>query len=151
SSSVRLYENGIELSGHARHDAIRATGRGRFSHWDEALLFATTDNSDPRANGRQYRVCCPRTLASIGRAWSFPLTPVRLTVGWLLIGLAFNPVTTASWRCRWLWLKHRTLPTLLIVALLVVSALGLQANTINVLDTTGKWIYGLAAASLLAL
>jgi lysophospholipase L1-like esterase len=57
----------------------------------------------------------------------------------------------ASWGCRWLWLKQRTLPTLLIVALLAVIALGLRANAINVLGATGKWTYGLIAASLLVL
>jgi len=40
--------------GHSTHEVILGTGRGYFSHWGKQLLFSTSDNSDPRANGRKY-------------------------------------------------------------------------------------------------
>jgi hypothetical protein len=33
---------------------IRDRGNGRFWHSKEALYFSTSDNTDPRSNGRQY-------------------------------------------------------------------------------------------------
>lgn len=42
--------------GHASHDAIRLLGRGRFSHWKGGVYFASSDGSDPRFNGRRYRL-----------------------------------------------------------------------------------------------
>ena len=57
ASSLRLFENGRELGpGHASHDEVRRSGCGRYSHWGAALYFSTSDNSDPRANGRRYTV-----------------------------------------------------------------------------------------------
>jgi MoaA/NifB/PqqE/SkfB family radical SAM enzyme len=38
------------------HDDIRAQGLGRYSVWNQALYFSASDNSDPRANGRCYRL-----------------------------------------------------------------------------------------------
>jgi MoaA/NifB/PqqE/SkfB family radical SAM enzyme len=38
------------------HDDIRAQGLGRYSVWNHAVHFSTSDNSDPRANGRHYRL-----------------------------------------------------------------------------------------------
>lgn len=54
-SKLRLYEDGVALGpGHALHVDIRAAGKGRFSHWRAGLYFSTSDNSDPRSNGRTY-------------------------------------------------------------------------------------------------
>jgi len=54
-STLRLYENGRELSpAHAPHDDIRNYGGGRYSHWGDALYFSSSDNTDPRTNGRTY-------------------------------------------------------------------------------------------------
>lgn len=58
-STLRIFENGIELNpAHTSHADIRSQGRGRFSHWSNgsfaALWFSTSDNSDPRTNGRTY-------------------------------------------------------------------------------------------------
>ncbi len=50
-----LLEDGRPLPRpHASHDEVRRIGRGAYSHWNEALYFSTTDNSDPRTNGRVY-------------------------------------------------------------------------------------------------
>ncbi|MDP1569141.1 MAG: hypothetical protein Q8L86_03985 [Vicinamibacterales bacterium] len=54
-SPLQLYEDGRPLPhAHALHDDVRTTGRGRFSHWEHAVVFSTSDNSDPNTNGRRY-------------------------------------------------------------------------------------------------
>jgi hypothetical protein len=57
ASGLVLYEDGVRLPlGHAPHDAIRGLGLGRYSHWGRRVYFAASDNSDPRRNGRRYRL-----------------------------------------------------------------------------------------------
>lgn len=54
-SNLKLYENGKELGeAHARHADIRNIGKGKFSHWGKTIIFSTSDNTDPRRNGRTY-------------------------------------------------------------------------------------------------
>lgn len=54
-STLRLFENGVELGpAHSNHDDIRKYGLGQFSHWGNALIFSTSDNSNPLSNGRKY-------------------------------------------------------------------------------------------------
>jgi hypothetical protein len=56
-SRIRVLEDGKALGpAHASHDEIRRVGSGRFSHWGAQLYFSTSDNSDPRSNGRRYTV-----------------------------------------------------------------------------------------------
>lgn len=56
-SDLVLYEDHLPLGPrHELHDAIRQYGQGRFSHWNGTLMFSTSDNSDPRTNGRHYRI-----------------------------------------------------------------------------------------------
>jgi hypothetical protein len=56
-SSLVLLEDGSPLrKWHALHDDIRQIGSGRYSHWQNYLLFSTSDNSDPNTNGRTYRI-----------------------------------------------------------------------------------------------
>lgn len=61
-STLQLYEDGKELGpAHSLHDDIRNAGGGRFSHWGNGLgngyiIFSTSDNTDPRRNGRTYSV-----------------------------------------------------------------------------------------------
>jgi hypothetical protein len=66
-SAAQLLENGVALGpAHASHDAIRRKGKGRFSHWGDALYFSTSDNSDPNTNGRRYALWLPSsTVASL--------------------------------------------------------------------------------------
>ena len=57
ASRLRLYEDDRELGpAHSSHEHIRARGRGSYSHWGAQLYFSTSDNSDPRTNGRRYRI-----------------------------------------------------------------------------------------------
>ncbi|HEY2989152.1 MAG TPA: glycosyltransferase family 39 protein [Candidatus Binatia bacterium] len=56
-SKTKLFENEKPLGpSHSLHQAIRNEGQGRFSHWHSTLYFSTSDNSDPRTNGRSYKV-----------------------------------------------------------------------------------------------
>jgi hypothetical protein len=57
-STLRLFEDDKELlPAHAPHAEIRAKGGGHWSHWGSSTIyFSTSDNSDPRTNGRTYRV-----------------------------------------------------------------------------------------------
>ena len=53
-SNLRLDEDGQAMSPHSEHDCIRNNGGALFSHWNDCLIFSTTDNSDPNLNGREY-------------------------------------------------------------------------------------------------
>lgn len=56
-STLELLEGGKSLGPpHSAHDLIRQHGQGAFSHWQNALFFSTSDNSDPRSSGRRYSV-----------------------------------------------------------------------------------------------
>src|SRR5262249_53002691 len=57
SSSLFLAENGAILrERHEAHTDINGRGGGRYSHWGEYVVFSTSDNSDPRNNGRNYTI-----------------------------------------------------------------------------------------------
>ena len=60
-----LLEDGLVLgSGNAPHADIGALGDGRFSFWqDGRLYFSTSDNSNPRTNGRTYVLVLPLSLS----------------------------------------------------------------------------------------
>jgi hypothetical protein len=69
-SEVVIYEDNVPLGpGHVtRHETIAEKGRGRFSHWGRADIFASTeavfifsssDNTDPRTNRRGYWAVVP--------------------------------------------------------------------------------------------
>lgn len=57
-SPIQLYENDKPLGpAHSVHADIGTTGRGRYSHWRynySIFLFSSSDNTDPRKNGRNY-------------------------------------------------------------------------------------------------
>jgi hypothetical protein len=57
SSMLILLEDGISLAApHTAHDEIRRLGRGRYSHWGRCIYFSSSDNTDPRRNGRLYKL-----------------------------------------------------------------------------------------------
>ncbi|MGD9498038.1 MAG: hypothetical protein AB7Y46_17180 [Armatimonadota bacterium] len=59
-SELMLLEDGVPLTGHQAHLKIIQEGGGLFSHWGaRGLIFSTSDNTDPRTNGREYRVVYP--------------------------------------------------------------------------------------------
>jgi glycosyltransferase involved in cell wall biosynthesis len=56
-SNLVLLEDGKPFwRRHSLHDDIRNIGLGRYSHWQDGLIFSTSDNSDPNVNGRIYQI-----------------------------------------------------------------------------------------------
>ncbi len=54
-SHLALFEDGVPLGpAHQRHELIRSSGGGRYSHLNKRLVFSTSDGSDPNTNGRRY-------------------------------------------------------------------------------------------------
>jgi glycosyltransferase involved in cell wall biosynthesis len=60
SHLVVLEDGGPLGPAHTAHDIIRSKGGGAFSHWGGRLYFSTSDNTDPRCNGREYVAIVPR-------------------------------------------------------------------------------------------
>jgi hypothetical protein len=59
-SEALLCEDGKPLGpSHSLHDTIRKFGDGGFSHWNDYLLFSSSDSSDPNTNGRTYMLVTP--------------------------------------------------------------------------------------------
>jgi hypothetical protein len=60
-STLILLEDGKPLGpAHSAHADVRKLGNGRWSHWGARVVwFSTSDNTDPRTNGRQYKVIYP--------------------------------------------------------------------------------------------
>lgn len=60
-SKLMLYEDGKPLGpAHNAHINTMENGLGRWSHWGtRSIQFSTSDNSDPRTNGRQYKIVNP--------------------------------------------------------------------------------------------
>lgn len=55
SSRLVLLEDGRPLGpAHAAHVQVEAQGLGRYSHWGSHVVFSSSDNTDPRRNGRRY-------------------------------------------------------------------------------------------------
>jgi glucan phosphoethanolaminetransferase (alkaline phosphatase superfamily) len=56
-SNLLILENGKRLGpAHSLHDRVRKMGAGSFSHWNGAVVFSASDNTDPQTNGRSYVV-----------------------------------------------------------------------------------------------
>ena len=60
-SPTMIYEDGRALGpAHSTFKDIHAFGKGRFLHSrQQGIIFTTSDNSDPRTNGRRYFVVIP--------------------------------------------------------------------------------------------
>ena len=62
-SPAVVYENNIPLNvPNAQHAAIQEEGNGRYSVWEGYLYFSSSDNTDPRTNGRVYELEWPRPI-----------------------------------------------------------------------------------------
>jgi hypothetical protein len=114
-SGLVLFEDGMPLGpSHAEHASIAAEGGGAYSHWRRALIFSSSDGSDPRSNGRRYHVEYPYRLRT-------PL--LVLLVGAALAALTATAVLSArsdSPFLRRLWLA---IPVLLVLLVLLFQAL----------------------------
>lgn len=54
-SCLVVLEDGRPLGpAHSAHADIEARGAGAFSHWLDHAVFSSSDNTDPRSNGRRY-------------------------------------------------------------------------------------------------
>lgn len=67
-STLQLYEDGKRLGPqHISSDDIAREGKGLYLFWradsGKAIVFSTSDNSDPNTNGRTYRVFDPQVRA----------------------------------------------------------------------------------------
>lgn len=92
-SAAVLSERGVVLApAHSSpHVDIVEQGGGRYSHWRGTLIFSSSDNSDPRSNGRTYRLKGRAKLTLVGNGvvvalaamlwWAVPRVPVRRLVG----------------------------------------------------------------------
>lgn len=59
-SNLVLCENNAALGpSHSQHNDVRTKGLGRYSNWNDYLLFSSSDNSDPQTNRREYSVRSP--------------------------------------------------------------------------------------------
>lgn len=57
NSNLQMFEDGAHFGrAHNLHVNIAEIGAGRYSHWSTNLYFSTSDNSDPRTNGRDYSI-----------------------------------------------------------------------------------------------
>ncbi|MBM4113623.1 MAG: hypothetical protein FJ253_09700, partial [Phycisphaerae bacterium] len=98
-SGLRLFEDDRELGpSRSVHSEIRTLGSGRFSHWGRDVRFSTSDNSDPRSNGRTYSVRTPLVMSR-----SIVLVSILLSLAGLAIALASPGVRPSlrRWGDRW--------------------------------------------------
>lgn len=82
SRDALLLENGRPLGpANSAHEEIRIAGGGRFSHWKGSLYFSSSDNTDPRTNGRIYELIGQRRVPAWLVLVALPVFAV--TLGWL--------------------------------------------------------------------
>lgn len=100
TSSLRLFEDDRELGpSSAVHRDIRELGNGRFSHWRRDLFFSTSDNSDPRTNGRRYSIESPVEPSRTALLLAILASLAGAIVLW---SSATVQGRTAGWRARWI-------------------------------------------------
>lgn len=127
-ASTVLREDGRTLGpAHASRTTIQELGQGAFFHHGNALFFSTSDNSDPRTNGRSYAV----GLILV------PSTDARRLVLALLVGTALLNADLL-WRetrslgrrlgrvppLRWAWVNLMPGCVITLVLLLLVAIAG---------------------------
>ncbi len=67
---VRVRENDLVLSpAQVFHNVIRENGRGAYSAWSNQLYFSSSDNTDPRSNGREYFIEVPEYVMALESAY----------------------------------------------------------------------------------
>jgi hypothetical protein len=100
ASPAVVYENGIPLAApNALHDAIKDSGDGGYSIWDGNLFFSSSDNTDPRTNGRKYELEWPR-----------PIRPLLVDVAYLggALGLVLLIFRELMLRTAGTWLNKKS-------------------------------------------
>src|SRR6266542_2723466 len=148
-AGTRLYENRRRLGPpHRPHFYIRDDGFGQFSHWGRTLYFSSSDNSDPRTNGRTYTII---TAASLPFALVWIWGALVLVSGALWIDLGRRP-GGRRWTIRPAWKVVGA--GLLVLFYLVVARYSLDATSGGWLRgrvaLSGLWVACLLAAAILA-
>ena len=83
SSELRLYQDGHLLGPpHIADVLIADIGAGLYSHWGDAILFASADNSDPRTNGHVYDARAPVVPAAWAIVAAGALFAAALVINW---------------------------------------------------------------------
>lgn len=142
-SPAGLYEDGVQIGlRNARRAEIRNEGLGRYLFWRDQVVFATTDNSDPRANGRHYTYRYPPVTREQSRivysVTALVLLALLLDLGFLLRGGllgSFSPSTYA-------WLQRHAITTLigLSTVSMVLIALVRTSETLSPLVPDLWWL-----------
>lgn len=100
-SPALMLENG-QVFGRAnsRLADVRDLGEGRFTVWHDEIQFSTSDNSDPRTNGRHYAVWIPAVARPVARAlYAVTAAHAILTltlVAWLTRRVGLSGVAAAA-------------------------------------------------------
>lgn len=70
-SRAALFESARRLELHTQIlDEVRLAGGGRWTHEPGRIVFSSTDNSDPRTNGRTYVLSFPMLYTSAAGGWA---------------------------------------------------------------------------------
>ncbi|HTX66952.1 MAG TPA: hypothetical protein VMD31_14365 [Opitutaceae bacterium] len=105
-SRTELYEAGRRLNQKTQlEDEVRQAGGGRWSHEPGRIVFSSTDNSDPRRNGRTYVLASPMLYTSVVGGWAAVGFAVSLAgVWWLQRRRPPRPVAPSpAGAARWRW------------------------------------------------
>ena len=139
-STLVLYEDGARLGpAHAPHRHIRDVGRGAYSQWGRILIFSSSDNTDPRTNGRRYSFDVTAEPAP-GLAWFARAVLLAASAG-LVLAYA-DALRTGARAVRRVYARRPHLWTAVIMAIsvaafAVLAAFELIAPTLVVIGLGG--------------
>lgn len=104
-SRVRVAENGRFYTNRMRSaDEVWQAGGDRFTHEPGRIVFSTTDNTDPRQNGRTYEVLAPRLYTrTVGGVAAALFAGSVLGLYWLKRGDPVPSAVKAGGPSHWRW------------------------------------------------
>ena len=104
-SRVEFHEDGVVYSRRLHSpDEVLLVGGDRFSHEPGRIVFATTDNTDPRENGRRYYLTEPILYSgAIGDAAALVLAACVIAWWRLGAGMAGGAPPSPAGPPRWRW------------------------------------------------
>jgi len=114
SAPTQVLEDGVPLAfSDSPHADIADKGAGRYSLWGGYLKFSTSDNSDPRTNGRKYELY-----------WPVPVTVNAVFVSIIYI-LAILITALIGWSyLNWLYKKIISGKSVLLHLLIIILTSG---------------------------
>lgn len=134
-SRAQVLENGKPLGpANDLHDHIRTFGLGSFSFWHEDVYFSTSDNSDPRSNGKTYSIYYPFVFSD---RFAYSLYGISLLLCMSMVyRVATNPdaavyvkKTIMKPEGMFMWIYRNILPGLIITA-----------GILSIIILGGEWI-----------